>query len=91
METVEYPPGGSSAPHRHDAYVLVYVLAGALEMQVAGQPLVRLGPGESFVEHPDDVHQVSRNASATEPAKFLVVMLKKSGMPQSRRVTSSTP
>jgi quercetin dioxygenase-like cupin family protein len=77
MMTVEYPPGGSSKPHRHDAYVLVYVLRGALDMQVTGQPLVHLAPGQTFVERPSDEHEVSRNASQTEPAKFLVVMLKK--------------
>ena len=28
MSTVEYPPGGTSAPHRHDAHTFVYVLEG---------------------------------------------------------------
>lgn len=81
METVEYPPGGSSPPHRHDAYVLVYVLSGELEMQVSGQPLRRLHAGDTFVERPSDVHEVSRNASDTAPARFLVVMLKKPPQP----------
>jgi len=82
--TVEYPPGGASNPHRHDATVLVYVLEGAVEMQVAGQPLVRLGPGGTFIERPADVHAVSRNASASAPAKILVVALKSTGAPLSR-------
>jgi quercetin dioxygenase-like cupin family protein len=77
MITVEYPPGGSSKPHRHNAYVLVYVLAGELDMQLTDQPLVHLRAGQTFLERPSDVHEVSRNASQTEPAKFLVVMLKK--------------
>ncbi len=77
MLTVEYPPGGSSKPHRHDAYVMVYVLSGAIDMQVTGQPLAHLTAGQTFLERPNDVHEVSRNASQTEPAKFLVVMLKK--------------
>jgi quercetin dioxygenase-like cupin family protein len=76
MMTVEYPPGGSSKPHRHDAYVLVYVLDGALEMQVAGQPKVRLHKGDTFVERPADVHVVSRNLSRTRSARFLAVFLK---------------
>ena len=29
---VEYPPGGVSAPHRHDASVFVYVLEGARQI-----------------------------------------------------------
>ena len=76
LETVEYPPGGKSAPHRHHAQVFVYVLEGSLRMQVQGAPLVTLGPGATFYESPDDVHVVSENASQTKPAKFLVVMVK---------------
>jgi quercetin dioxygenase-like cupin family protein len=76
MSTVEYLPGASSAPHRHDAQVFVYVLEGHVIMQVKGGPQMTLGPGETFYESPDDIHSVSANASKTEPAKFLVVMLK---------------
>jgi len=76
METVEYPPGGKSPPHSHHAQVFVYVLEGSLRMQVQGSPLVTLGPGATFYESPDDVHVVSENASASKPAKFLVVMVK---------------
>ena len=76
LETVEYPPGGKSPPHRHHAQVFVYVLEGSLRMQVQGSPAVTLGPGATFYESPDDVHVVSENASQTKPAKFLVVMVK---------------
>jgi quercetin dioxygenase-like cupin family protein len=76
METVEYPPGGHSPPHRHHAQVFVYVLEGSLRMQVQGSPAVTLGPGGTFYESPDDLHIVSENSSQTEPAKFLVVMVK---------------
>lgn len=85
MSTVEYAPGGSSPPHRHDAQVFVYVLEGHVVMQVEGGPRVTLGPGETFYETPADVHSVSANASTTEPAKFLVFMLKdKSGIASPR-------
>jgi len=81
MITVQYPPGGASAPHRHGAYVLVYVLEGALQMGIRGHNPVTLTAGQTFVERPEDVHQVSRNASTTQPARFLVVFLKKAGQP----------
>jgi quercetin dioxygenase-like cupin family protein len=84
MLTVEYLPGGASRPHRHDAHVFVYVLEGALRMQIAGRAVQTLGPGEVFYEAPDDVHQTSANASATEPARFLVVVLKDKGRPLTR-------
>jgi quercetin dioxygenase-like cupin family protein len=88
MITVEYPPAGASKPHRHNAYVLVFVLEGALEMKVRGAPLVTVRAGEWFVERPEDVHEISRNASQTESAKFLVVALKLTGQPLSKSVPS---
>jgi len=86
MITVEYPPGWSSSPHRHDAQTFVYVLEGSVVMAVQGGKEVTLGPGETFYESPDDVHSVSRNASATKPAKFLVFMLKDKDKPASTPV-----
>jgi quercetin dioxygenase-like cupin family protein len=79
MSTVTYPPGGSSPPHRHDAQVFVYVLAGELTMQVQGGPKVTLKPGDTFYESPTDVHSVSANASQTSPATFLVFIIKDKG------------
>jgi len=79
METVEYPPGGKSPPHRHHAQLFVYVLEGSLRMQVQGSPAVSLGPGGTFYESPDDFHTVSENSSQTKPAKFLVVIIKEKG------------
>ena len=81
MITVEYPPGGVSAPHRHNAHTFVYVLEGSLVMQVKGGKEVTLSRGETFYEGPDDIHTVSRNASATKPAKFLVMFVKNRGAP----------
>lgn len=79
MLTVEYAPGASTPRHRHDAHVFVYVLSGSIIMQADGAPAVTLTPGQTFYESPTDVHAVSRNASATQPAKFLVFMLKPAG------------
>jgi quercetin dioxygenase-like cupin family protein len=76
MLTVEYEPGASSTKHRHDAHVFVYVLEGSVIMQVEGGKAVTLGPGETFYESPKDVHSVSKNASATKSAKFLVFIVK---------------
>src|SRR5437879_7725522 len=81
MLTVEYAPGASSAAHRHNAYTFVYVLEGSVVMQVQGGKEVTLGPGQTFYESPEDVHTVSRNASATKPAKFLVFFVKQKGAP----------
>jgi len=81
MITVEYPPGGSDPIHRHNAHVFVYVLEGSIVMQVRGGEETTLTPGQTFYEGPDDVHVVSRNASATGPAKFVVFFVKDIGVP----------
>lgn len=86
MITVTYRPGGASLPHRHDAQVFVYVLEGAMTMQVDGSAPVTLQPGQTFYEGPNDVHRISANASQTAPAKILVFMIKNKGKAASRVV-----
>jgi quercetin dioxygenase-like cupin family protein len=81
MVTVEYAPGESSAEHRHNAHTFVYVLEGSVVMQVKGGSEVTLGPGQTFYESPEDIHSVSRNASSTKPAKFVVFFVKEKGAP----------
>jgi quercetin dioxygenase-like cupin family protein len=81
MYTVDFPPGFSSPVHRHDAQVSVYVLEGSVVMQVKGGKEVTLGPGQSFYENPNDIHVVSRNASASKPAKFLVFLIHEKDAP----------
>ena len=81
MITVEHVPGGASAIHRHNAHAFVYVLEGSVVMQLKGGQEVTLTAGQAFYEGPDDVHLVDRNASKTEPAKFLVVLIKNKGAP----------
>lgn len=81
MLVVDVPPGGSNIVHRHDAHGFVYVLEGSVVMQVKGGKETTLTPGQTFYEGPDDIHVVDRNASKTKPAKFLVLLLKKTGAP----------
>jgi quercetin dioxygenase-like cupin family protein len=50
-------------------------------MQVKGQQEFTLLPGQTFYEGPNDIHIVSRNASSTKPAKFLVFLIHKKGTP----------
>jgi quercetin dioxygenase-like cupin family protein len=81
MYTVDFPPGFSSPIHRHNAQVSVYVLEGSVVMQVRGGKEMTLTPGQSFYEDPNDIHVVSRNASSTKPAKFLVFLINKKDAP----------
>ena len=81
MLEVSYPPGAQDMVHRHDAHAFVYVLEGEIIMQLKGKPAVTLKAGQTFYEGPADVHVVGRNASHTEPARFVVVLLKAKGAP----------
>ena len=72
---VTYGPGESSHPHSHPCPVIGYVIAGAVRMQVKGEAEVIYKAGESFYEAPHGVHEVSANASATEPATFLAYLV----------------
>ena len=81
MITVVYPPGASDPIHRHNAHAFVYVLEGSVVMQLNGGKEITLTPGQTFYEGPNDIHTVGRNASATKPAKFIVVLLKDKGAP----------
>jgi quercetin dioxygenase-like cupin family protein len=67
---VTYPPGGFSAPHTHP-FPVVYVTAGALRVQVKGEPEAIYKAEESCYEAPNGEHLISANASQQEPAKFI--------------------
>jgi len=79
MITVDYAPGAADPVHRHNASAFVYVLEGSIEMQMKGGET--LHPGDTFYEDPAGIHLVGKNASNTEPAKFLVVLVKDKGAP----------
>ena len=81
MLLVEHAPGGASPAHKHNAEAMVYVLEGSVVMQVKGGKETTLTQGQTFYEGPKDLHTVDRNASSTEPAKFVVFMIKEKGAP----------
>jgi quercetin dioxygenase-like cupin family protein len=77
-----YPPGAGTPKHQHAGLVFVYVIEGAVESQIEGQPLQTYKEGETFFEPAGALHLVARHASADKPAKFLAVFLTKTGEPQ---------
>lgn len=73
---VEYVPGGKSAPHRHgQAFVVAYVLSGAIRSRIDNGEERVFHAGESWTEKPGAHHMVSENASDTEPAKLLAIFV----------------
>lgn len=74
---IDYPPGGGSTPHRHarSAFIHAYVLMGQIRSQVDDEPARVYLPGEMWLESPGAHHRVSENASDTEPARLLAVIV----------------
>jgi quercetin dioxygenase-like cupin family protein len=81
---VTYPPGESSGRHRHPGFVIGYVLEGQYTFAVNDNAAAVLPAGQMFFESfdaPGQVHAVSGNASATQPAKILAIVFHKKGDP----------
>ena len=78
---VDYPPGRVGQPHQHRGFLFAYVLEGSVVAQVIGEGVsdeVRTyRTGEMFYEPIGATHQVSRNASETQPARLLAINLAK--------------
>jgi quercetin dioxygenase-like cupin family protein len=81
VSEVDMPPGRNGSPHHHPGFVLAYVLQGAIVTKISGQPETTYKAGQMFYEPPGSTHEVSRNASQTEPAKLLALILAKKGLP----------
>jgi quercetin dioxygenase-like cupin family protein len=75
MIEVDYQPGQSSIAHKHDGTAMAYVLSGAIVSRVKGEPAKTYKAGEFWYEPAGSEHLVSKNASATQPAKLLVFMV----------------
>ena len=76
---VSYAPGESSGAHRHPGITIAYVLEGEVRSKVGDDPEKLYTAGQMFLETPNQLHAVSRNASTTKPARLLAVMLAEKG------------
>lgn len=74
---VTYPPGGRTPAHRHakSAFITAYILSGAIRSGVDGGAPKVYRAGEAFTEDPGARHDVSENASDTEPASLLAIFV----------------
>jgi len=75
MIEVDYKPGPLSIAHKHDGPAMAYVLSGSITSQVKGEKEITYKAGEYWYEPAGSEHLVSKNASATQPAKLLVFMV----------------
>ena len=77
---VDYEPGRVGAAHHHAGFVLAYVLQGAVIAKISGQGDEKTyTAGQMFYEQPGATHEVSRNASQTQPAKLLAMIFARKG------------
>ncbi|MHC8327187.1 cupin domain-containing protein [Pseudomonas sp. LB1P83] len=75
MIEVDYKPGQSSIAHKHEGTAMAYVLSGSIISQVKGEKAITYKTGQYWYEPAGSEHLVSKNASATKPAKLLVFMV----------------
>ncbi len=83
---VEYAPGAASPPHWHPGPVFGYVLQGHVAIGIDQRPPITYAEGDVWYEAPRHLHRVSRNASATEPAKLLAFLILEKGQPLFEKV-----
>jgi quercetin dioxygenase-like cupin family protein len=76
VRLTEREPGNGSAAHRHPgSHTVGYILEGTYEVKIDDGPVRTLKPGEVFYEAPNALHAVSRNASTSQPLKYLVIQV----------------
>jgi DNA-binding transcriptional LysR family regulator len=76
VRLTERDPGNGSAAHRHPgSHTVGYILEVSYEVKINDGPVQTLKPGEVFYEAPNALHAISRNASATQPLRYLVIQV----------------
>lgn len=85
MATLTIPPAGAGpvttagqAGHRHPASTYAYVTKGAVVSRLGDGPEKRYDAGQAWSESPGQAHYIV-NASRTEPAQLLVILVTKAG------------
>jgi quercetin dioxygenase-like cupin family protein len=77
---IEIAPGAATGKHYHPGHEFVYVLEGAGRTSAEGKPEATVRAGEVVYLPPGQVHKTT-NASATAPAKALVVYIGEKDQP----------
>jgi quercetin dioxygenase-like cupin family protein len=80
MWVADIAPGAATGLHRHPTPRFVYVISGAVTLEIEGQPPRTFRAGEGFQEMPGEAHNF-RNASTTESARALGFQIAGKGEP----------
>ena len=78
---IEYPPGADGSGHHHPLVGLGYMLSGNILSAFGDDPAIEIHEGEAFQDAAHRIHTISRNASKTEPLRFVIAYTVKKGEP----------
>ncbi len=73
-------PGFQTSKHYHPGQLFIYVVEGAVTIELDGQPPVKFGPGDVFEEPPGKL-MVGKNLSSTHGARLIVFQIGDKGKP----------
>ena len=76
----ELAPGAVAGKHTHPGPEFAYVLEGALQLELEGQPPKTIKAGEAF-HNPTKIVHDAKNPGTTGATKVLVFMLIDKGQP----------
>jgi quercetin dioxygenase-like cupin family protein len=80
MQAVTLAPGGTIPWHKHpDGHEISFMLEGKAKLEIEGQGVRELAPGEGFHIQPGVVHRAFNDSGA--PAKIVVVRVNAKGRP----------
>jgi len=68
---IDVPPGFATVKHLHPGQLFIYVLEGAVTIEIDGNAPVKLGPGD-VVEEPSNKWMVGKNLSSTHGARLVI-------------------
>lgn len=80
MYVTDIAPGAAAPRHSHPGYEFNYVLKGALTFEIDGEQPKTISAGQATFTPRGRIHKVT-NASSTEPAQIVVVLIHEEGQP----------
>ena len=80
MYVTDIAPGAAAPRHSHPGYEFNYVLKGALTFEIDGEQPKTISAGQATFTPRGRIHKVT-NASSSEPAQIVVVLIHEEGQP----------
>jgi quercetin dioxygenase-like cupin family protein len=80
MYVTDVAPGAAAPRHSHPGYEFNYVLKGALTFENDGEKPKTISAGQATFTPRGHIHKVT-NASSSEPAQLVVVLIHEEGQP----------